>query len=156
VGTPDFGGSCALTCFEPHRSEIRWAGSFVRKPDANPRRQAVREPTHQNLDTTETRSTPGGYSIRQISIHDQFGTFLARPDLVYRDLKIAMEYDSFQYHVGKEALVRDSRRRNAIAALGWIVLVATAEDVRYGNGAQFARDVQNARRTRELASIHRV
>jgi hypothetical protein len=67
-----------------------------------------------------------------------------------------MEYDSFQYHVGKEALVRDSRRRNAIAALGWIVLVATAEDVRYGNGAQFARDVQNARRTRELASIHRV
>jgi predicted transcriptional regulator of viral defense system len=93
---------------------------------------------------------------RQISIHDQFGTFLARPDLVYRDLKIAMEYDSFQYHVGKEALVRDSRRRNAIAALGWIVLVATAEDVRYGNGAQFARDVQNARRTRELASIHRV
>jgi hypothetical protein len=65
VGTPDFGGSCALTFFEPHRSEIRWAGSFVPKPDANPRRQAVREPTHQNLDTTETRSTPGGYSIRQ-------------------------------------------------------------------------------------------
>jgi len=34
--------------FEPHRSEIRWAGSFVRKPDAITRRQAVREPTHQN------------------------------------------------------------------------------------------------------------
>ena len=55
-----------------------------------------------------------------------------------------MEYDSYQHHVGKDALVRDSHRRNAITAIGWIVLVATAEDVRYGNGAQFARHVKNA------------
>ena len=32
----------------------------------------------------------------------------------------------------RQALVRDSRRRNAIAAIGWLTLVATAEDVRYG------------------------
>jgi hypothetical protein len=89
---------------------------------------------------------------RQFSIYDDAGTFLARPDLVYRDLKIAMEYDSYQHHVGKEALVRDSRRRNAIAAIGWLALVATAEDVRYGRGAQFAADVRKSRRTRELAS----
>ena len=90
---------------------------------------------------------------RQFSIYDDAGNFLARPDLVYRDLKIAMEYDSYQHHVGKDALVRDSRRRNAIAAIGWTVLVATAEDVRYGKGHGFARDVKNARRTRELASV---
>ena len=66
MGTPDFGGSCARTFFEPHRGEIRWAGSFVRKPDANPRRQAVREPTHQDLDATETRNAYRGYSIRQL------------------------------------------------------------------------------------------
>src|SRR5262249_15992302 len=66
---------------------------------------------------------------RQFSIYDEYGTFVARPDLVYRDLKIAMEYDSYQHHVGKEALVRDSRRRNAMSAIGWLVLVATAEDV---------------------------
>ena len=48
---------------------------------------------------------------RQFSIYDNAGSFLARPDLVYRDLKIAMEYDSYQHHVGKDALVRDSRRR---------------------------------------------
>ena len=90
---------------------------------------------------------------RQFSIYDDAGNFLARPDLVYRDLKIAMEYDSYQHHVGKDALVRDSRRRNAIAAIGWLTLVATAEDVRYGKRpAQFARSVKNARRTREPAS----
>jgi hypothetical protein len=89
---------------------------------------------------------------RQFSIFDESGQFLARPDLVYRDLKIAMEYDSYQHHVGKDALVRDSRRRNATTAIGWITLVATAEDVRYGQGNQFASDVRRARATRKLAS----
>ena len=88
---------------------------------------------------------------RQFSIRDGEGNFIARPDLVYRDLKIAMEYDSYERHVGKHALVRDSRRRNAAAELGWIVLVATAEDVRYGNGNVFARDVRMARQSREAA-----
>jgi hypothetical protein len=89
---------------------------------------------------------------RQFSIYDESGEFLARPDLVYRDLKIAMEYDSYQHHVGKDALVRDSRRRNATTAIGWITLVATAEDVRYGQGRQFASDVRKTRATRQLAS----
>ncbi|MEX1006307.1 MAG: hypothetical protein WD271_00500 [Acidimicrobiia bacterium] len=90
---------------------------------------------------------------RQYSIHNDSGHFLARPDLVYRDLKIAMEYDSYQYHVGNQAHVRDNRRRNAIVGIGWLPLVATAEDVRYGRGDQFARNVKNARRTRERASL---
>jgi very-short-patch-repair endonuclease len=90
---------------------------------------------------------------RQFSIYDEFGNFVARPDLVYRDLKIAMEYDSYQHHVGKHPLVRDSRRRNAMTGIGWAVLVATAEDVRYGKGAQFAREVKNARRDRQPASL---
>jgi hypothetical protein len=93
---------------------------------------------------------------RQFSIHDESGHFLARPDLVYRNLKIAMEYDSYQHHVGKDALVRDSRRRNATTAIGWITLVATAEDVRYGQGNQFAADVRTARATRQLASTNGV
>jgi hypothetical protein len=93
---------------------------------------------------------------RQYSIYDSFGNFVARPDLVYRDRKIAMEYDSYQYHVGKGALVRDSRRRNRMALAGWLVLAATAEDVRYGNGAQFARQVRDARAARQPASIQAV
>jgi len=95
---------------------------------------------------------------RQFSIHDSSGAFVARPDLVYRELRIAMEYDSYQYHVGKDALVRDSRRRNAMVAIGWLVLVATAEDVRYGSGARFAADVRNAIASAKLRQppTHRV
>ena len=75
---------------------------------------------------------------------------MAQVDLAYPALKIAIEYDSYQEHVGKLQLVRDSRRRNAIAALGWTALAATAEDVRYGQGHAFAsalrRSMQLARR----------
>jgi very-short-patch-repair endonuclease len=92
---------------------------------------------------------------RQFSIHDDQGNFIARPDLVYRDLKIAMEYDSYQHHVGKRPHVRDSRRRNAMTGIGWAVLVATPEDVRYGNGGQFVRDVKRTRRDRIAASPNR-
>jgi predicted transcriptional regulator of viral defense system/very-short-patch-repair endonuclease len=92
----------------------------------------------------------------QFSIHDDEGNFVARPDLVYRDLKIAIEYDSDQHHVGRAARVRDNRRRNAMESIGWAVLVATAEDVRYGTGTQFVRDVMRARRKREAASMQHV
>lgn len=90
---------------------------------------------------------------RQFSIYDESGTFVARPDLVYKDLKIAMEYDSYQYHVGNEAHVRDNRRRNAMIGVGWLPLVATAEDVRLGNGREFAREVRRARQSRKPASL---
>jgi hypothetical protein len=89
---------------------------------------------------------------RQFSIYDNAGNFVARPDFVYRDLKIAMEYDSYQHHTGKAAIVRDNRRRNRMGRIGWLVLVATAQDVRYGSGGQFAAYVWESRRSRELAS----
>jgi hypothetical protein len=60
------------------------------------------------------------------------GRFVARVDLAYPDRKLAIEYDSYQEHTGKVALVRDSARRNALAASGWTVLSATAEDLRRG------------------------
>jgi hypothetical protein len=90
---------------------------------------------------------------RQFSIYDDEGNFMGRPDLVYRDLKIAMEYDSDQHHTGSVARVRDNSRRNGIESIGWMVLVATAQDVRYGKGDRFVGDVRRARRTREAASM---
>ncbi|MFI5046146.1 MAG: hypothetical protein ACHQIG_03705 [Acidimicrobiia bacterium] len=82
---------------------------------------------------------------RQYVIRDVTGAFVARVDLAYPELRIAIEYDSYQEHVGKQQLVRDSRRRNAITALGWIVLVGTAEDVRLGQGRALASAVRRAR-----------
>jgi hypothetical protein len=69
------------------------------------------------------------------------GQFVARVDLAYPEARLAIEYDSFEHHTGKVALVRDSARRNALAAAGWTVLSATAVDVRSGC-RQLARDLR--------------
>jgi hypothetical protein len=89
----------------------------------------------------------------QYEILDEAGNLVARPDFAYPDLKIAIEYESFQEHTGKLALVRDSARRNAVVALGWAPIAATAVDLRRG-GNQLADALRRARNRRlaELAS----
>ncbi len=63
---------------------------------------------------------PARSPCRNTQIRDRDGRLVARADFAYPDLKIAIEYDSYAHHVGKEALVRDSARRNAVVALGWL------------------------------------
>ncbi len=70
--------------------------------------------------------------VPQYEIRDESGNVVARADFAYPDLKIAIEYDSYQEHTGKVALVRDSARRNAVVALGWAPIAATADDLRTG------------------------
>jgi hypothetical protein len=91
--------------------------------------------------------------VPQYEIRDEAGNVIARPDLAYPDLKIAIEYESFQEHTGKVALVHDSARRNAVVALGWAPIAATAVDLRRG-GSQLADALRRARNRRlaELAS----
>jgi very-short-patch-repair endonuclease len=82
--------------------------------------------------------------IAQFEIRDADGRLVGRPDFAYPELKIAIEYDSYQEHTGKLALVRDSARRNAIVARGWAPITATAQDLRSG-GHQLASDLHMAR-----------
>lgn len=55
--------------------------------------------------------------------------FVARVDAAYPQWRIAIEYESYQEHTGKQALVRDNARRNEIVALGWHPVGATARDL---------------------------
>ncbi|MFO7589922.1 MAG: type IV toxin-antitoxin system AbiEi family antitoxin domain-containing protein [Acidimicrobiia bacterium] len=55
--------------------------------------------------------------------------FVARVDAAYPQWRIAIEYESYQEHTGKLALVRDNARRNEIVALGWHPVGATARDL---------------------------
>lgn len=50
------------------------------------------------------------------------GQFLARVDLAYPQLKIAIELDSRRYHLTTEAFESDRPRQNHLEVLGWIVL----------------------------------
>jgi predicted transcriptional regulator of viral defense system len=83
----------------------------------------------------------------QHEIRDHDGRLVARVDLAYPDLRIAIEYDSYTHHVSREALVRDSARRNSVVALGWLPITATAADLRNG-GHRLATDVRRARALR--------
>ncbi len=85
--------------------------------------------------------------VAQLEIRDDDGRLIARPDFAYPAEKIAIEYDSYQEHTGKLALVRDSARRNAIVGHGWAPITATAEDLRRG-GRQLASDLRMARARR--------
>jgi hypothetical protein len=85
--------------------------------------------------------------VPQYEILDETGNLVARPDFAYPDLKIAIEYESFQEHTGKVALIRDSARRNAVVALGWAPIAATAVDLRRG-GDQLADALRRARNRR--------
>ena len=87
------------------------------------------------------------HPIPQYEIRDRDGRLVARADFAYPDLKIAIEYDSYAHHMGKEALVRDGARRNAVIALGWLPITATANDLQNG-GHRLAIDVQRARSLR--------
>lgn len=72
--------------------------------------------------------------VAQFVIRD--GTrFVARVDFAYPEQRIAIEYDSLDHHMGREAHIRDNARRNEIVRLDWTLVVATVEDVRTGGHA---------------------
>ena len=60
------------------------------------------------------------------------GRFIARVDAAYPEFRIALEYESFAWHTGKEALARDSARRNALVGAGWLPISVTWDDLRTG------------------------
>lgn len=69
--------------------------------------------------------------------------FVARVDAAYPDHHIAIEYDSFEHHTGRAALVRDSRRRNALVGIGWSVISVTAADIS-GDGDELVSMIRAA------------
>jgi hypothetical protein len=85
--------------------------------------------------------------VVQYEIRDGDGRFIARVDLAYPDLKIAIEYDSYEHHMGTDAHDRDAARRNAILGVGWYPVTATAADLR-NDGSRLALDIRRARALR--------
>jgi hypothetical protein len=65
----------------------------------------------------------------QVPLSDEEGEFLGRPDLLYRDDRLVLEYDGFNH---RERLVDDDRRQNRLVDAGFRILRFTAPDV-YGN-----------------------
>jgi very-short-patch-repair endonuclease len=66
---------------------------------------------------------------RQYEIRDR-GKLIARVDLAYPELRLAIEADGYRYHSGRAAWQRDLVRRNALTNQGWRLLHVTWEDLR--------------------------
>ena len=62
------------------------------------------------------------------------GRFVARVDAAYPEHRIAIEYDSYEHHTGKEAIVRDNDRRNTLKGLRWRTVTFTAADIQRDGG----------------------
>ena len=60
--------------------------------------------------------------VTQHVIRDRFGRFVARVDLAWPDLRLALEYDG-AHHDDPAQIIADRKRLNAIHACGWTSLV---------------------------------
>jgi len=87
--------------------------------------------------------------VAQHEVTTAAGTVLARLDLAYPDLMIAIEYDGSWHWKQRRA---DDRRRAALRALDWDVLVYSADDV-YGAPERMVAEVAGARRARLTRSL---
>jgi very-short-patch-repair endonuclease len=76
----------------------------------------------------------------QVSLHDERGRFLGRPDLLYRAQRLAVEYDGGNH---RDRMVDDNRRQNGLVGAGFRLLRFTAADV-YGNPDIAVTQVRNA------------
>ena len=66
----------------------------------------------------------------QYEIYDDAGRFVARVDLAWPELKVAVEYDGL-WHVGSAAQMHADRRRlSGLASQGWTVLHVTSARLR--------------------------
>jgi len=67
--------------------------------------------------------------VVQHDVYDESGKLVARPDLAYPELKIAIEYDGDGHRLEKDEWRRDIQRHRALDAEGWITLHLTQADL---------------------------
>jgi len=72
-----------------------------------------------------------GFAAPQVNhvVDDADGEFVARVDLAYPELKIAIEYEGDHHRSDKEQWRKDLQRRRRLEALGWTYLPVTQADL---------------------------
>lgn len=86
--------------------------------------------------------------VRQFSVFDPNGRFVARVDFAIPALKIAIEAHSRRFHFGEARQERDASREADLHAEGWIVRYVTQAQAR--NGRALRASVMRLVRARQL------
>jgi hypothetical protein len=94
------------------------------------------------------RIVDSGFPVPKVNvaIHDLDGHVVYRLDLAWTDLRIALEYDGYLAHLGREC--EDEARAGDLRRRGWIVVRARREDLSLP--ARLERDLDDAFRRRGL------
>jgi hypothetical protein len=77
----------------------------------------------------------------QIRVCDEYGDFVARIDMGYRDLRVGIEYDGPQHWTDPRQRERDIDRHAALSDLGWAVVRVSSDLLRHREGTVIARVV---------------
>jgi hypothetical protein len=109
-------------------------------PLADPRSESPGE------SVSRLRLIDGGLPVPELQweILTPYGIVRFRLDLAYPDIKLAIEYDGWEFHSSEEAKALDRRRRQALRRDGWTFVVLTRDDV-YGGSPTAAAKVRQAR-----------
>lgn len=75
----------------------------------------------------------------QIVVCDEYGEFVGRVDMGYRELKVGIEYDGPQHWTDPKQRQRDIDRQVALTEQGWVIIRVSAELLRYRRGTLIAR-----------------
>lgn len=67
----------------------------------------------------------------QVEIFDEFGEFVARVDMAYQGLKVAIEYDGEQHWADPKIRQADIDKMYELNRLGWIVIRVSSDQLRY-------------------------
>ena len=81
--------------------------------------------TRLRLALTDAGMRPTG---TQIVVRDTRGRIIAKVDMGWEDLKIAVQYDGGHHQTDRVTYVRDQKVNRDLAALRWIVIRVIAED----------------------------
>lgn len=75
----------------------------------------------------------GGLPVPEVNANvvDNFGHWIARVDLLFREARVIVEYDGDQHRTDRQQFAKDVERLSKLAAAGYLVLRFTASDV-YG------------------------
>lgn len=128
----------------PNITKCRKALTYVHDNAASPREVAV-----AMLLTMPT--SQGGFGLPHAELNaeiplsqldrNNLGRHHLCVDMLWRKSRVALEYDSDQWHASVERLTYDSRRRNQLKALGYEVITVTNNEIK--DGVAFQR-VANA------------
>ncbi|WP_157576112.1 type IV toxin-antitoxin system AbiEi family antitoxin domain-containing protein [Mycobacterium sp. GA-2829] len=77
--------------------------------------------------------------VLQYEIHGRDGV-VWRVDFAWPDERVVAEYESVEWHTGRDEMVRDRKRVAALQDLGWTVIPIVVDDVRH-HPAQFAERI---------------